>query len=131
MIIKTWTKIALLAVEVVIIALLITFGCICTKRGKTIKIKDIRIEQLMNQRDSLTQTISKLGAESCISVTCNVNIKNTAVFSASNIHADAVATTVASITRQEILNYKDSIDKAYNVENISDSLGNHIVRTRK
>lgn len=130
---KKWIKIVLFIVEVLLIVLLIIFGAISTKRGKTIKIKDIRIEQLMNQRDSLTQTISKLGAESCISVTCNVNIKNTAVFSASNIHADAVATTVASITRQEILNYKDSIDKvnAYNVDTIHDELGNHVVRTRK
>ena len=90
----------------------IIFGCVSTKRGKQIKAKDIRIEQLMSQRDSLTNTIQRLGAEDCINVTCNVNIKNTAVFSASNIHADAVATSVASITKQELLRMKDSIANA-------------------
>ena len=90
----------------------IIFGCVSTKRGKQIKAKDIRIEQLMSQRDSLTNTIQRLGAEDCINVTCNVNIKNTAVFSASNIHADAVATSVASITKQELLRMKASIANA-------------------
>lgn len=100
---------------VIVVGLLvstITFGCVSTKRGKQIKAKDIRIEQLMSQRDSLTNTIQRLGAEDCINVTCNVNIKNTAVFSASNIHADAVATSVASITKQELLRMKDSISNA-------------------
>lgn len=103
-------------ISIVIVAgllvLTIIFGCVSTKRGKQIKAKDIRIEQLMVQRDSLTNTIQRLGAEDCINVTCNVNIKNTAVFSASNIHADAVATSVASITKQELLRMKDSIANA-------------------
>lgn len=97
---------------VALLAMTIIFGCVSTKRGKQVKAKDIRIEQLMAQRDSLTNTIQRLGAEDCINVTCNVNIKNTAVFSASNIHADAVATSVASITKQELLRMKDSIANA-------------------
>lgn len=106
--ISNWIAVAIV---VGLLALTIIFGCISTKRGKTIKAKDIRIEQLMNQRDSLTNTIQRLGAEECINVTCNVNIKNTAVFSATNIHADAVATSIASITKQELLNMKDSLSK--------------------
>lgn len=94
---------------VALLAMTIIFGCISTKRGKTIKVKELRIEQLMAQRDSLTNTIQRLGAEDCINITCQVNIKNTAVFSATNIHADAVATSVASITKQEFLRMKDSL----------------------
>lgn len=111
MIIKKWVKIALLAVEVLLIVLLITFGAISTKRGKTIRIKENRIEMLQSRIDSMSNTISRLGAEDCISVTCNVNIKNTAVFSASNIHADAIASTIASITRQQLLDMKDSLNR--------------------
>lgn len=101
-----------IVIVVGLLVLTIIFGCVSTKRGKQVKAKDIRIEQLMAQRDSLTNTIQRLGAEDCINVTCNVNIKNTAVFSASNIHADAVATSVASITKQELLRMKDSIANA-------------------
>lgn len=101
-----------IVIVVGLLVLTIIFGCVSTKRGKQIKAKNIRIEQLMSQRDSLTNTIQRLGAEDCINVTCNVNIKNTAVFSATNIHADAVATSVASITKQELLRMKDSIANA-------------------
>lgn len=107
--ISNWIAIVIV---VGLLVLTIIFGCVSTKRGKQIKAKDIRIEQLMSQRDSLTNTIQRLGAEDCINVTCNVNIKNTAVFSATNIHADAVATSVASITKQELLRMKDSIANA-------------------
>lgn len=107
--ISNWIAIVIV---VGLLVLTIIFGCISTKRGKTIKTKEIRIEQLMAQRDSLTNTIQRLGAEDCINVTCHVNIKNTAVFSATNIHADAVATSVASITKQELLRMKDSIANA-------------------
>lgn len=114
---------------VVLLALTIIFGCISTKRGKQVKAKDIRIEQLMAQRDSLTNTIQRLGAEDCINVTCNVNIKNTAVFSATNIHADAVATSVASITKQELLNMKDSLAKV-NAWSSIDTLDGVIIKQR-
>ena len=102
-------KIILVIIEILIMVALIVGWAIVGKQHKTIKAKSIRIEQLMAQRDSLTNTIQRLGAEDCINVTCNVNIKNTAVFSATNIHADAVATSVASITKQELLRMKDSI----------------------
>lgn len=114
---------------VVLLVLTIIFGCISTKRGKQVKAKDIRIEQLMAQRDSLTNTIQRLGAEDCINVTCNVNIKNTAVFSATNIHADAVATSVASITKQELLRMKDSLAQV-NAWSSIDTLDGLIIKQR-
>lgn len=123
--ISNWIAIAIV---VGLLVLTIIFGCISTKRGKQIKAKDIRIEQLMSQRDSLTNTIQRLGAEDCINVTCNVNIKNTAVFSATNIHADAVATSVASITKQELLRMKDSLAQV-NATSI-DTLDGLIIKQR-
>lgn len=114
MIIKKWIKIAILAVEVLLIVLLITFGAVATKRGKTIKIKENRIEMLQARCDSLSNTISRLGAEDCISITCNVNIKAPNVFGQQNLHADAIAKTMATITRQELLNMKDSLNGVEN-----------------
>lgn len=130
---KKWIKIVLFIVEILLIALLIIFASISTKRGKTIRAKNIRIEQLMEERAELMNNIEKLGAEDCVTINCSVNIKAPNVFGQQNLHADAIAKTTATITRQELLNYKDSIDKvnAYNVDTIHDELGNHVVRTRK
>lgn len=51
-----------------LLVLTIIFGCVSTKRGKQVKAKDILIEQLMVQRDSLTNTIQQINAEDCINV---------------------------------------------------------------
>ena len=103
-----------LVIFVILLSLTIIFGVISTKRGKTIKVKDIRIEQLMSQRDSLTNTIQRLGAESCITINCSVNLKSTNVMGVANIHSDAIAKTMASITRQELLDMKDSLYREEN-----------------
>lgn len=103
-----------LIIFVILLSLTIIFGVISTKRGKTIKVKDIRIEQLMAQRDSLTNTIQRLGAESCITINCSVNLKSTNVMGVANIHSDAIARTAATITRQELLDMKDSLYREEN-----------------
>lgn len=103
-------KIISWVIFVIPLVLSIIFGSVMTKRGKTIKVKEIRIEQLMNQRDSLTSTIQRLGAESCITINCSVNLKSTNVMGVANIHSDAIAKTMATITRQELLNLKDSLN---------------------
>ena len=132
--IKKWTKIALVVIEILVMVLLITFAAISTKRGRTIKAKDIRIEQLMKQREELMENIKQLGAESCVTINCSVNIKAPNVFGQQNLHADAIAKTMATITRQELLDYKDSIDRINNTYN-SDTLDTgkdvYTVRTRK
>lgn len=103
-------KIISLVIFVIPLVLSIIFGSVMTKRGKTIKVKEIRIEQLMNQRDSLTNTIQRLGAEDCITLNCSVNIKAPNIMGQQNLHADLIAKTMATITRQELLNLKDSLN---------------------
>lgn len=96
---------------VALLAMTIIFGSVSTKRGKTIKTKEIRIEQLMAQRDSLTNTIQRLGAEDCITLNCSVNIKAPNIMGQQNLHADLIAKTMATITRQELLSMKDSLNR--------------------
>lgn len=103
-------KIVSWVIFVIPLVLSIIFGSVMTKRGKTIKVKEIRIEQLMNQRDSLTNTIQRLGAEDCITLNCSVNIKAPNIMGQQNLHADLIAKTMATITRQELLNLKDSLN---------------------
>lgn len=108
--IKKIVKWVPLIIFVILLSLTIIFGVISTKRGKTIKVKEIRIEQLMNQRDSLTNTIQRLGAEDCITLNCSVNIKAPNIMGQQNLHADLISKTMATITRQELLNLKDSLN---------------------
>ena len=103
-------KIISCMIFVIPLILSIIFGSVMAKRGKTIKVKEIRIEQLMNQRDSLTNTIQRLGAEDCITLNCSVNIKAPNIMGQQNLHADLIAKTMATITRQELLNLKDSLN---------------------
>lgn len=112
--IKKIVKWVPLIIFVILFILTIIFGMISTKRGKTIKVKELRIEQLMSQRDSLINTIQRLGAESCITINCSVNLKSTNVMGVANIHSDAIAKTMASITRQELLDMKDSLYREEN-----------------
>ena len=102
MTIKKWIKIVFVVVEVLIVALLITFGAISTKRGKTIRAKDIRIEQLMQEKQDLLANIEKLGAEEVLSVTCNINIKSTNVMGVNTINSNNLAKEIAQMTRKEL-----------------------------
>lgn len=112
-------KIISWVIVIIPLILSIIFGSVMTKRGKTIKAKDIRIEQLMNQRDSLTNTIQRLGAEDCITINCSVNVKAPNIMGQQNLHADLIAKTVASITRQELLDAKDSLANTGTEKNIT------------
>ena len=112
-------KIVSWVIVIIPLVLSIIFGSVMTKRGKTIKAKDIRIEQLLSQRDSLVNTIQRLGAEDCITINCSVNVKAPNIMGQQNLHADAIAKTVASITRQELLDAKDSLANTGTEKNIT------------
>lgn len=127
---KKWIKIVLVVVEVLLITLLITFASLYTKRGKQVKAKDIRIEQLMEERAELMNNIEKLGAESVLSVTCNINIKSTNVMGVNTINSNNIAKEIAQMTRKELYDSLYS-QKGYSVDTIHDELGDHVVRTRK
>lgn len=107
-------KIISWVIVVIPLVLSIIFGSVMTKRGKDIKVKDIRIEQLMSQRDSLMNTIQRLGAEDCITLNCSVNIKAPNIMGQQNLHADLIAKSMASITRKELLAMKDSLYREEN-----------------
>lgn len=107
-------KIISWVIVIIPLILSIIFGSVMTKRGKTIKVKELRIEQLMSQRDSLTNAIQRLGAEDCITLNCSVNIKAPNIMGQQNLHADLIAKTMATITRQELLSMKDSLNRVEN-----------------
>ena len=120
-----------IVIVVGLLVLTIIFGCVSTKRGKQIKAKDIRIEQLMAQRDSLTNTIQRLGAEDVLTVNVSFNLKQTNVLSFSNNNCQQVAKEVATLTRLEMVNYKDSLEKSKTKDWSSiDTVENIIIKQR-
>lgn len=96
------SNIIAIVIVVGLLALTIIFGCISTKRGKQVKAKDIRIEQLMTERAELLDNIEKLGAETVLSVTCNINIKSTNVMGVNTINSNNIAKEIAQITKKEL-----------------------------
>lgn len=89
-------------VQVLLIALVITFGAMTSNRGKTIKYQEAQIKALTEQVDSLKQVNTVLGAEDVFTVNVNFNMtqKNILSFSANN--CQNIARDVATLTRQEL-----------------------------
>lgn len=99
-------------IQVILIALVITFGAMTSNRGKTIKQDQIRIKALTEQVDSLKRVNSALGAEEVftVNVTFNLNQKN--VLSQTNTNAQNIAKDIAKMTRQEL--YDSLYSKKFN-----------------
>lgn len=89
-------------IQVILIALVITFGAMTSNRGKTIKQDQIRIKALTEQVDSLNMVNSALGAEEVFTVNVSFNISQKNVLSFSQTNAQNIAREVATMTRQEL-----------------------------
>lgn len=89
-------------IEVLLIALLITFGAMTSNRGKTIKQDQIRINALTEQVDSMKRVNAALGAEDVFTVNVSFNITQKNVLSFSQTNAQNIAREVATLTRQEL-----------------------------
>lgn len=99
-------------IEVLLIALLITFGAMTANRGKVIKQQEQKVKALTCQVDSINRVNRALGAESCYTVNCIINLTSKNVLGVNTINSNNIAKTVATVTRQELLDIKDSIQKA-------------------
>lgn len=98
--------------QVILIALVITFGAMTSNRGKTIHSQQEKIVYLTEQVDSLNRVNRALGAESCYTVNCIINLTSKNVLGVNTINSNNIAKTVATVTRQELLDINDSIQKA-------------------
>lgn len=98
--------------QILLIIAVIVLGTMNTKKRVAIKQKNTQIEILVNEKDSLQKLCKSLGNQDCITINCSVNIKAPNILGQQNLHADAVAKTVATITRQEMLSTLDSLNSA-------------------
>lgn len=96
-------------VEALLIVLVITFGALTANKSKTVRVQDAKIKALVEQADSLNRVNRSLGAESCYTVNCTINLTSKNVLGVNTINSNNIARTVATVTRQELLNYTDSV----------------------
>ena len=97
-----WVKMAVGAVEGILIILLITFGAVSTNRGKTIRKQKASIERLCRENDSLVKTVNRLGAEDVITVNVAFNLTQKNILSFSQNNCQQIAREVATMTRSEL-----------------------------
>lgn len=97
-----WVKIAIAAVEVALVALMITFGAVSTSRGKTIRNQKASIERMCRENDSLVNIVKALGAEEVITVNVTFNMTQKNILSFSQNNCQQIAREVAAMTRSEL-----------------------------
>lgn len=100
--INKWWKIAIVAIEGIMIVLMVTFGAVSTNRGKTIKTQKASIERLCRENDSLTNIVKQLGAEDVITVNVAFNFTQKNILSFSQNNCQQIAREVATMTRSEL-----------------------------
>lgn len=99
---KKWIKAVIVAVEVLVVALMITFGAVSTNRGRTIRQQKASIEILCRENDSLVKTVNRLGAEDVITVNVAFNLTQKNILSFSQNNCQQIAREVATMTRSEL-----------------------------
>ena len=99
---KKWVKAVIVAVEVLVVALMITFGAVSTNRGRTIRQQKASIERLCRENDSLVKTVNRLGAEDVITVNVAFNLTQKNILSFSQNNCQQIAREVATMTRSEL-----------------------------
>lgn len=99
---KNWIKAVIVAVEVLVVALMITFGAVSTNRGRTIRQQKASIERLCRENDSLVKTVNRLGAEDVITVNVAFNLTQKNILSFSQNNCQQIAREVATMTRSEL-----------------------------
>lgn len=99
---KKWIKAVIVAVEVLVVAIMITFGAVSTNRGRTIRQQKASIERLCRENDSLVKTVNRLGAEDVITVNVAFNLTQKNILSFSQNNCQQIAREVATMTRSEL-----------------------------
>lgn len=123
-------KLVSYGIQVLLIALVITFGAMTSNRGKTIKAQDMKIKALTEQCDSLRQVNSVLGAEDVFTVNVSFNITQKNVLSFSQTNAQNIAREVATLTRQELYDSLYAQPKAVQLRNSKNLATNGTVQPR-
>lgn len=108
-------KVVAYCIEAMLLALVLVFGCVSTDRGKTIKNQKDQIKALTEQVDSLNRVNHALGSETVYTVNCTIQLNSKNIMGVNTINSNNIAKTVATTTRQELLDLRDSMNTKMNV----------------
>lgn len=98
-------------IEILMIVLVISFGCALSNKSKALKQEQIKVKALTEQVDSLNRLNHALGSEVCYTVNCTIHLNSKNIMGVNTINSNNIAKTVATVTREELLNLQDSINK--------------------
>lgn len=118
------------AIQVLLIVLVIAFGCISGNRGKTIRTQNAQIKSLTEQVDSLNRVNRALGAEDVFTVNVTFNLTQKNVLSLAQTNAQNIAREVATLTRQELYDSLYAQPKAVQLRNSKNLATNGTVQPR-
>ena len=79
----------------------------------------------MAERTELMDNIEKLGAETVLSVTCNINIKSTNVMGVNTINSNNIAKEIAQMTKKEL--YDSLYGPKYTLDTIQTKEGATVI----
>ena len=97
--------------EVLFVVIFIILCVAIGIKNKTIKTEKAQIKALTTQVDSLTRINQALGAETVYTVNCIINLTSKNIMGVNTINSNNIAKTVATTTRQELLDLRDSLNK--------------------
>lgn len=89
-------------IEILMIVLVISFGCALSSKNKALKAERQNVKALTEQVDSLQRYAAALGAENVITVNVSFELNQKNVLSFAQTNAQNVAKEVAYMTRQQL-----------------------------
>ena len=99
-------------IEILMIVLLISFGCALSSKSKALKAEQIRVKALTEQVDSLQRYATALGAENVLTVNVSFELNQKNVLSFAQTNAQNIAKEISTMTRKEL--YDSLYTKKFN-----------------
>lgn len=89
-------------IQVAMITAIIWLSVVCGNQAKTIKKQEVQVKQLTEHVEYLKEENKALGAEDCITVTCNFNLTQKNILSFTQQNMQNIAKDITTMTRKEI-----------------------------
>lgn len=103
------------SIEVLMLVTILALGVNVSKKNIMLKNQKAQIKALTEQVDSLNRVNHALGSETVYTVNCTIQLNSKNIMGVNTINSNNIAKTVATTTRQELLDLRDSMNTKMNV----------------
>ena len=111
-------------IQVAMISAIIGLSVVCGHQAKAIKKQEVQVKQLTEHVEYLKEENKALGAEDCLTVTCNFNLTQKNILSFTQQNLQNIAKNISTMTRKEIY------DSVYAVRKIHPELNDGTVQPK-